>query len=85
MMDLLMRLNERLSDTEQALEKALQEKQGESTSQPPEVTRTVITAPPTGITTIPSTVPASTAEIIIGETTTCNSITMTTEQLIKAM
>ena len=32
MMDLLMRLNERLSETEQALEKVLQEKQGESAS-----------------------------------------------------
>jgi len=32
MMDLLMRLNERLSETEQALEKALEEKKGELTS-----------------------------------------------------
>jgi len=46
MMDLLMKLNERLTDTEQALEKALKEKQGESTSQPPEVIPTVTTAVP---------------------------------------
>jgi len=32
MMDLLIKINERLTDTEEALEKALKEKQGESTS-----------------------------------------------------
>lgn len=35
LMDLLLKINERLNDTEQALEKELKDKQGESTSQPP--------------------------------------------------
>lgn len=44
MIDLLMKLNERLTDTAQALEKELKENQGESTSQPPKVIPTVTTA-----------------------------------------
>ena len=46
MMDLLLKLNERLNDTEQALEKALKDKQGESTSQPPNVIPVVSTVVP---------------------------------------
>jgi len=84
-----MRLNERLSETEQVLEKALQDKQRELTSQPPEVTPTVTTAPPTVIIAVPSTIPTSTAEIITGTSATAtapgSSTTMTIEQLIKTM
>jgi len=83
MMDLAMRLNERLSETEQALEKALQEKQEESTSQQPEVAPTITTAPPIIIAAVPPNVLASAAC-----TTTIapdNSTGMTTEKLIKAM
>jgi len=69
MMDLLMKLNEGLIDTEQALEKALKEKQGESTSQPPEVIPTVTSAVPstTGTTSAPN-VPPATTEVITGTT-----------------
>lgn len=86
-MDLLMILNERLSETKQVLEKSLQEKQGESTSQLPEVAPTVTTAPSTLITTVPPTFPTSVAEITTGTpaTTLGNSTGMSTEQLIKAM
>lgn len=90
-MNLLMRMNQRLSETEQALEKVLQEKQGESTSQPPKIAPTVTTSPPTVSAAQPPTVPAATTETTIGTpattTTTAvgSSTTMTTVQLIKAM
>ena len=84
-MDLLMRLNERLSETEQALEKALQEKHGDSTSQPLEVTPMATTTPPTVITTVPSIVPPSTAGATSTATTPSSSTAMTIEHLIKAM
>jgi len=73
MMDLLMRLNERLSEIEQALEKALQEKQGELTSQPPEVSLTVTTAPSTLIIAVPPTVLALTIKIITGAISTATA------------
>jgi len=86
MMDLLMKLNERLTDTEKALEKALKEKQGESTSQPPEIIPTISAAAPSTLgTALAPNLPASTAEVIIGTlaTTTAtalgNSTNMSTE------
>jgi len=90
MMDLLMRLNERLTDTEQALEKVLKEKQGESTSQPPEEFPTVTTVVPstTGLALAPN-VPVATTQVITGTTLAGAapgiSTSMTTEELIKAM
>ena len=66
------------------MEKALQEKQGVSTSQPPQIAPTVTTAPPTTTTVDPPTAPASTT----GTSTTIaagSNTTMTTEELVKAM
>ena len=85
MMDLLMRMNERLSETEQELEKAIREKQGESTSQPSQIAPTITTAPPTVTTTVPPTGPASTAGTLATTTTAGSSTTMTTKELIKIM
>lgn len=76
MVSLLIRMNERLAETEQALEKALKEKQGESTSHPPEEAPTSATSPPIGTTTLPPAIPASTT----GTTTTDATTTPTTEQ-----
>lgn len=90
-MDLLMRMNQRLSGTEQALEKVLQEKYGELTSQPLEIAPTITTSPLTIITTMPSTIPATTIETTTGTPSTAatiaagSSTTMTTEKLIEAM
>jgi len=53
-------MNQRLSETEQELEKALQEKQGVSTSQPSQIAPTVTTTPPTVTTTVHPTDPTST-------------------------
>jgi len=78
MMDLLIKMNQRLNETEQELEKALQEKQGESTSQPPQIA-------PTATTAVPPTVPTSTTSSTSATTATGSSTTMTTEELIKAM
>ena len=90
MMVLLMKLNERLTDTEQALEKALREKQGESTSQPPEVIPTITIAVPSTIASASApNVPAPTAEVMTGTETAApapgSSTNMSTEELIKAM
>ena len=65
--DLLMKLNERLIDTEQAMEKSLREKQGESTSKPSKVIPIVKTAVPskTASDSAPN-VPTPTKEIITG-------------------
>lgn len=92
MMNLLMRMNERLGETEQGLEKALKQKQGDSTSQPPEIIPPVTTTPSTLVTALPPTVPVSTVEIIArtsaaGTTTTTpsSSTSMSIEELIKVM
>jgi len=74
-MDLLMRMNQRLMQTEQEWEKALQTKRGESTSQPPETAPTIVSAPPTDTTAIPPTEPASK----IGTETTDPTTAATTE------
>jgi len=90
MMDLLLKLNERSNDTEKALEKALKEKQGELTSQPPEVIPIISTTVPSTLgTTLSPNVPAATAKAITGtsttRTTSGSSTNMSTEELIKAM
>ena len=84
MMDLLMKMNERLAKKEQALEKALQEKQGVSTSQPSQIAPIVTTAPTTVTTAVPPTGPTS----VVGTSTTIaasSNTTISTEELIKAM
>ena len=85
LMDLLMKMNERLSETKQALEKSIREKQGESTSQPFQITTIVTAAPPTVTTTVPSAVLESAAGTLATKTTAGNNTSMTTEELIKAM
>ena len=59
-MDLLMRMNQRLIAMEQELEKALQAKQGELSSEPPEIAPIVTNAPPTVAVAIRPIIPAST-------------------------
>ena len=60
MMELLIKMNQRLSEIEHALEKALQEKQGELASQPAQTAPIATTAPPTATTSVPPTALAST-------------------------
>ena len=67
------------------MEKSLQEKQGKSTSQPPEVAPTVTAAPSTLITALPPTVSASTAGTTSTTTALGSSTVMSIEQLIKSM
>lgn len=69
-MGLLMRMNERLAETEKELEEALQGKHGVSTSQPPETAPISTTAPPTTIVVVPLAVPASTTGTSASATTT---------------
>ena len=84
-MDLLIKMNERLAETEKALEEALQGKQGELASQPSQTAPIVTTPPSTVITTVPPIVPASTEPSTSTTTTAGNSTAMTTKKLIKAM
>jgi len=71
LMDLLLKVNERLNETEQELEKSLKEKQGELTSQPPNVIPVVSTAIPStlGTNLVPN-IPIVIAEVVTGTTTT---------------
>jgi len=83
-MELLIKMNERLAETEKALEEALQGKQGELASQPSQIAPIITTAPSTITIAVPPTVPASTSP----STSTIaagSSTTMSTEELIKAM
>ena len=90
-MDLLLKLNERLNDTKQALEKALKDKQGESTSQPPNVILVVSTAvPSTPGVALAQNIPAVTTEVVTSTTTTgttgvaqVSTTNLSTEELIK--
>lgn len=67
---LLMRMNERLAETEKALEIALQRKQGELASQPLEIAPLSTTAPPTTSAAVPPIVPESTVGTSASATTT---------------
>ena len=74
MMDLPLKLNERLNYTERALEKALKDRQGELTSQPVQTAITIETAPPT-VTTIappsdPTLIAGTSTSVAVSATTT---------------
>lgn len=85
MMDLLLKLNEGLNDIEQALEKELKDKQGESTSQPPDVIPIVsIVIPSTLGATLAPSIPIVTAEVVTG-TGQGSNVNLSIEKLIKAM
>jgi len=68
--NLLMRMNERLLQTEKSLEVALQQKQGELASQPPEIAPVSTTAPPTAIAALPPTDSETTTSTSTSATTT---------------
>lgn len=70
MMELLIKVNQRLSETEQALEKAMQEKYGELAPQTAQTTPIATTAPPTAKTSAPPTTPASTTGTSATDTST---------------
>jgi len=93
LMDLLLKLNERLNETEQELEKSLKDKQGESTSQPLNVIPVVSTTVPStlGTTSTPN-ILAVTIEVVTGTetvaiagTTQESTTNLSTEELIKLM
>jgi len=84
-MGLLMKMNERLAETEKELEEALQGKQGELASQPSQIAPIVTTTPSTVTTAVSPTVSAPTAPSTSTTIVAGSSTTMTTEQLIKAM
>lgn len=87
MMDLLIKMNQRLSETKQALEKALQEKQGDLASQRSQTAPIATTAPPTAITTVPPTTPASTTGTSVIDTpaTTTTTVPDTSMSMGKMM
>ena len=89
MVNLLMRMNERLLQTEKSLEVALQQKQGEVASQPPETAPIHAIAPPTVTTAVlpteqPSTVGTSTSVTTITTTVTAGPDTnLSMEDMMK--
>ena len=90
MMDLLMKMNQRIIQMEQELEKALQGKQGESTSQPPETAPLVSMVPPTQAAAIPLVIPTSTTATSTIDATTATATTapessMSMEEMMKAV
>lgn len=88
-MDLLMRMNQRLIQTEQELKKSLQTKQGESTSQPPQTAPIIVSTPPTDTAVIPPTKPPSTTGTVTTDvtaaTTTEPETSMKMEEMMKAV
>lgn len=66
-MDLVLKLNEQPKETEQELEKTLKDKQGESTTLPPNVILVVSTAAPSTLgTALAPNVPLVAIEAIVG-------------------
>ena len=85
MMELLIKMNQRLSETEQALEKALQEKQVELASQPAQTAPIAATAPPTATTSVPPTAPASTIGTSATDTSATAAVPDTSMSMEKMM
>jgi len=88
-MDLLLKLNERLNETKQELERSLKSEQGESTSQLPNVIPVISTVVPStlAIALVPN-VPMATAKAVTGAGTgraPARTSYLSTEELIKSM
>ena len=81
-MDLLMRMNQRIIQMEEELERTVQGKQGESTSQPPQTVPTDVPVPPTQATAIPLVIPTTTTTVA---TTTTSESSMSMEEMMKAV
>jgi len=81
-MDLLMRMNQRIIQMEEELERIVQGKQGESTSQPPQTVPTNVPVPPTQAAAIPPVIPTTTTT---AATTTTSESSMSMEEMMKAV
>jgi len=85
-LDLMMKLNQRVIDLEGELERALQGKQGESTSQLPQTVPIVVSIPPAQAALTPPTVPATTtATDATTGTTTAPETSMSMDELTRAV
>jgi len=90
MMDLMMRMNQRIIHMEQELEKVVQDKQGESTPQPPVIAPIVPTVFPTLEATIPPIIPPSTTDTSTTDASAASATTtpkssMSMEEMMKAV
>jgi len=88
-MELLLAMNQRIVEMEAELEKAMQEKQGETASQPPQTSTNLQAAPPAQITAAPATTPAPTTATsatgaTVGATTAAES-SLSMEEMMKAV
>ena len=89
-MDLTVRMNQRIIEMEQELVKAVQEKQRESASQPPVTTPTISTILPTTTTTVPPIIPPSTTDTAttdasVASATTALEFSKSMEEMMKAI
>lgn len=80
-LDLLMKLNQRVIQMEKELERATQSKQGESSSQPPPAVQTNVPVPPIQ----PVAIPEATSATIVVATTTPFESSMSMEQMMKVV
>jgi len=90
MMDLMMKMNQRIIQMEQELEKSVQDKQGESTSQLPVIAPIVTTILPTAIASIfpvvpPSTSDTTTTDVSAASTTKTPESSLSMEEMMKAV
>jgi len=81
-MDLLMRMNQRIIQMEEELERIVQGKQGESTSQPPQTVPTDVPVSPTQAAAIPPVIPTTTTT---AATTTTSESSMSMEEMMKSV
>jgi len=80
-LDLLMKMNQRVIQMEEELERAAQSKQGESSSQPPPAVQINVPIPPIQ----PVAIPEATSATTTIETTTPSESSMSMEQMMKAV
>jgi len=84
-MDLLMRMNQRIIQMEEELERTAQGKQGESTSQPPQAVPANVPVPPTQPAAIPASIPTSETATTAVVTTSTPESSMSMEEMMKAV
>jgi len=80
-----MRLNQRIIQMEEELERTVQGKQGDSTSQPPQTVTTNVPVPPTQPASIPLVIPTSATTTTTTKTTSTSESSMSMEEMMKAI
>jgi len=83
--DLLMRMNQRIIKMEEELQRKIKGKQGESTSQLPQIVPTNVPVPPTQVTAIPSVIQKSATITTAAATTSRSESSTSMEEMMKVV